>query len=297
VTDTNFVDFVGIAPQRSYLICATQRSGSTLLCELLKSTGVAGRPEEYFEAEFATGVPPHPRRFLEGLPPTGAGVRRNVSPPEAPWYSSLQGITSYREHLERTVRLGTTDNGVFGAKLMFNQLEEMTELARTLPEHANTTAIELLHELFDDPVYIWVSREDKVRQAVSMWRALQSRRWRGERADADHHEHDPTDETPVYSYDGIHHLVRLFEDDDRGWRAWFADNGVSALHLTYERLSSDREVTVRAVLDAIGVTPPQEWTAPEPTRRQADAISADWVAAYHRDRSARGLDRPPVDLV
>ena len=36
--------------RRSYLVCATQRSGSTLLCELLKDTGVAGRPEEYFEA-------------------------------------------------------------------------------------------------------------------------------------------------------------------------------------------------------------------------------------------------------
>jgi LPS sulfotransferase NodH len=28
------------------IVCATQRSGSTLLCELLKATGVAGVPEE-----------------------------------------------------------------------------------------------------------------------------------------------------------------------------------------------------------------------------------------------------------
>ena len=28
----------------AYLVCATQRSGSTLLCEALKATGVAGRP-------------------------------------------------------------------------------------------------------------------------------------------------------------------------------------------------------------------------------------------------------------
>src|SRR6202012_4005781 len=118
---SNFVDLVGISPARSYLICATQRSGSTLLCELLKSTGVAGRPEEDFEGEFATGVPPHPRRFLEGLPPTGAGVRRNVSPPEAPWYSSLQGITSYREHLERTVRLRYTRRGGFCAPRKLKQ--------------------------------------------------------------------------------------------------------------------------------------------------------------------------------
>ena len=49
--------------RRSYLVCATQRSGSTLLCELLKDTGVAGRPEEYFEAMRDTGVPPHPTRL------------------------------------------------------------------------------------------------------------------------------------------------------------------------------------------------------------------------------------------
>ena len=30
----------------SYLVCATERSGSTLLCELLAGTGVAGRPED-----------------------------------------------------------------------------------------------------------------------------------------------------------------------------------------------------------------------------------------------------------
>ena len=51
----------------SYLVCATQRSGSTLLCELLKDTGVAGRPQEFFEAMRDTGVPPHPGDFLRGL--------------------------------------------------------------------------------------------------------------------------------------------------------------------------------------------------------------------------------------
>jgi len=38
------------APTTSYLICASQRSGSTLLATALASTGVAGRPEEYFLA-------------------------------------------------------------------------------------------------------------------------------------------------------------------------------------------------------------------------------------------------------
>ena len=35
-------------PHTSYIICAVKRSGSFLLCEALKNTGLAGNPEEYF---------------------------------------------------------------------------------------------------------------------------------------------------------------------------------------------------------------------------------------------------------
>ena len=32
----------------TYIICTTPRSGSTLLCQMLKATGCAGKPESYF---------------------------------------------------------------------------------------------------------------------------------------------------------------------------------------------------------------------------------------------------------
>jgi len=38
----------------SYIICATPRSGSTLLCDLLTETGVAGRPDSFFRYESFT---------------------------------------------------------------------------------------------------------------------------------------------------------------------------------------------------------------------------------------------------
>ncbi|MGZ4261677.1 MAG: Stf0 family sulfotransferase, partial [Solirubrobacteraceae bacterium] len=36
-------------PTKAYLVCATPRSGSTLLCEMLRETGRAGVPLEHFE--------------------------------------------------------------------------------------------------------------------------------------------------------------------------------------------------------------------------------------------------------
>ncbi|MBV9278903.1 MAG: hypothetical protein JOZ41_02365 [Chloroflexi bacterium] len=35
-----------MVPHTSFLICGNPRSGTSLLCEALKSTRVAGRPEE-----------------------------------------------------------------------------------------------------------------------------------------------------------------------------------------------------------------------------------------------------------
>src|SRR3954470_5825583 len=52
-------------PTRSYLVCATPRSGSTLLCHLLDQTGVAGHPEEYFEDLRHSGRPRRPHEYFD----------------------------------------------------------------------------------------------------------------------------------------------------------------------------------------------------------------------------------------
>src|SRR5262249_13821667 len=44
-------------PRASYLVCASPRSGTELLCRGLAATGVAGRPQEYFLAEDPARLP------------------------------------------------------------------------------------------------------------------------------------------------------------------------------------------------------------------------------------------------
>jgi LPS sulfotransferase NodH len=276
----------------SYLVCATQRSGSTLMCELLKSTGVAGRPEEYFEAMRDTGAPPHPREFLHGLPATGVGIRDDPRLPQAPDYSSLSGLPGYRQHLERTFARGTTPNGVFGAKLMFNQLDELHARAGGLPEFSGLEVAELLERLFRRPRYLWISRRDVVRQAVSMWKALQTRTWRA--AEDQTSDRDDTPE-PQYRFDAIDHLVRRFETEERGWQTFFSWHGIEPLIIVYEdELIADPEATVDRALEWLGVPRPRDARPDAPTRKQSDTGSDDWVAAYHRDRAAIGSTRGTV---
>lgn len=276
-----------MTPRRAYIVCSTQRSGSTLLCELLQSTGVAGRPKEFFEAVAATGVPPHPGDYLAGLPRTGAGIRDDSTPSEAPPYSDLRGLDSYREHLARTFTDGTTPNGVFATKLMFRQLIEVEKLARTLDEFRELDGADLLDAMLHEPLYVWHRRDDKVRQAISLWRALQTRAWRAERAAAGEPVERALRARPQagdlrYSFDGIDHLVYALSADDRGWQRFFTSHGIEPLVVSYEAdLERDQAGTVIRVLDALGVEVPGDWSPGEAMSRQADSLTDEWAAAYH----------------
>jgi len=251
-----------------------------MLCELLKSTGVAGHPEEYFEARDATGLPPHPRDFLAGLSGTCAA---DLRPAHGPPYSDLRGLADYREHLRRTFELGTTSNGVFGAKLMWSQLPDLHRLTSTVPEFRGVGRTDLLDRLFGNPSYVWISRRDKVRQAISLWRALQTRAWRGEQAPVGCEQLSAR-----YGFAEIDHLARMLAADDGSWARHFAAGGQRPLVIHYEDdLERDPGAATRRVLEHIGVEAPAGWRASAPTARQSDALNDEWLAAYDRDARAR----------
>ncbi|HEX5780816.1 MAG TPA: Stf0 family sulfotransferase, partial [Solirubrobacteraceae bacterium] len=242
---------------RAYLVCATPRSGSTLVCEALKGTGVAGRPEEYFEAVPATGRLPRPADYLEGLDDAEALALVGGAPArEPPPYSSLEGVGSYDEHVARALEWGTTPNGVFGAKLMWDHVGRLPALG--------------------DPRYVWVRRGDVVRQAVSLWRAMQTQSWRDDSTDGEGGQH-----APQYSFAALRHLVARLTDHDARWREFLA--GAPVLEVTYEELTADLPGVIRRTLDHVGVADSVD--IPQPAmRRQADELSEAWVAAYARDQ-------------
>jgi trehalose 2-sulfotransferase len=264
----------------SYLVCATPRSGSTLLCEALSETGVAGNPLEFFEALPETGVPRRPLDYLSGLDdPEALGLVERAPPHDPPPYSDVRGVADYAEHLATVRRTGTTPNGVFGAKIMWAHL---VDLARRL---GRDDLPALVDEFFDRPRFVWVRRHDSVRQAVSLWRAMQTQSWRAENA--------PAAGEPQYSYAALRHLVTLLSAHDAAWERFFATTRGAVLTLTYEEIAADPGAALRRTLDHIGVPAPPDARAALPSmQRQADERSDAWAGAYARDSgllSARGV--------
>lgn len=54
----------GTSSPGSYLVLASQRSGSTLLVESLRATGLAGNPAEFFQCLPSTSLAPQPREWF-----------------------------------------------------------------------------------------------------------------------------------------------------------------------------------------------------------------------------------------
>ena len=122
-------------PERAFLVCATPRSGSTLVCQALRKTGVAGVPDEYFEALLHSGRPRRPEEYFMGVGDTSIVDHlgeRGVGE-EPPLRSPLWSRTAYDRYLEWAMETGTTPNGVFSAKLMWGYFGDFVSLLRNIP--------------------------------------------------------------------------------------------------------------------------------------------------------------------
>lgn len=243
---------VSVPRPHSYIVCGTPRTGSTLLCSLLTSTGVAGRPESYFRE-------PDQRDWAARF-----GV-----PVDA------DGRFDYARFVAGALRSGTTANGVFGARIMWGTMHVFVDGLD--PHHQRRRGdIEVLENALGPLCFVHVQRRDIVGQAVSWARAEQSGYWQhGDRAPRE----------VRFDLDEIDSLIATIHEHNESWRTWFGAQAVAPFEVTYESLVSEAREAVGGILECIGVKPPSDWAPASTHERQADAINADWVRRY---RAARG---------
>ena len=272
-------------PTCSYLICATPRSGSTLLCEALTNTGVAGCPEEYFEALKATGQPMRPKDYFTTLNnPRFAEMLEDFSQNHHDsTVSALPAQASYADYLAHVLEEGMTPNGVFGAKVMWGYLGDFISNLREIPAYKELPVPDLLSTIFPNLHYIRVVRKDKVNQAVSLWKAIQTWRWREDEATALSNGTGHQKRELQFHFELIAHLVRRIEEHELAWERFFDDAGIEPYCVVYEDLAANYEATALSILQYLGVAVPENHLlAARQMKRQADTLSEEWVRRYHK---------------
>jgi LPS sulfotransferase NodH len=246
----------------SYIICTTPRSGSTLLCTLLAATARAGRPDSFYHA---------PHIMQQWADAWGLSDARPGS--------SMEYDAAY---LAATLCEGRGDTPVFGMRLQHAYLAPlMVTLARLYPGARSDT--ERFARAFGQLRYLYLTRTDKVAQAVSLVKARQSGLWH-RNADGSERERTAPVSAPNYDPVAIGREVADFTQADRAWCQWFANERIEPLRLVYEAFAPEPALTVRKICRSIGIEPPAA-DIHAGVARLADGINSDWAARYRAERA------------
>ncbi|MCB8944618.1 MAG: sulfotransferase domain-containing protein [Ardenticatenaceae bacterium] len=243
-------------PKISYIICATPRSGSHLLCEALKNTKLAGIPDEYFITH-------------EGKLPN-----------ETEHIIKRYGKKTLEEFRQLVFEVGSTPNGAFGISILRGDIPHILNNYRELPQYRELTDPQLMNVLFNNPKYIWLTRQDKVRQAVSLAKAVQTDVWRQST-----HEQFERKQEPVFDFHSIDFRYNRLVEDDLEWSQFFAQQNITPFKVVYEELVNNYEQTAVAILDYLNISHPEKIEFGERRlQKQADRLSEEWVARYNETK-------------
>lgn len=232
---------------QSYFICFTVRSGSTLLCQLLTDTGLAGTPKEHLYHDIRPDNP-------QG-----------------------ESIPDYKAFLSNILTEDTTPNGVFGTKVGGGVWHDFIRRLRTIDNIMNKPLDEALNQLFPNLHYLWLTRRNKVRQAVSHWMAIQSGRW--------HSPNHASNPQPEYNFDAIDHLVQELVIREAVWGDYFATHHITPHVVVYEDFIQDKQQTIHNILDYLDIDRSESFTINAPTyQRLANDLSETWVQRYRAEK-------------
>ncbi len=225
------------------------------MCEALKNTGLCGSPEEYF-----------------------LGPEAYTPSWERSAWAHSHRVKTRQEYLDLVLQSGTTPNGVFGCKIMWNYFPEIQQKLSEMPEYQTLTVHSTLQSIFPNLHYIWIRRRDQVRQAVSWAKAAQTGVYAW-----------PKGETPVqqrqpeYDFEFISNLHKLIIESEQGWQAYFKRSGVQPYTILYEDLVQNYEGTAKMLLRHMGIAAPDDLVFGERRlQKQSDAVNDQWAERYIR---------------
>ena len=203
-------------------ICATERTGSWLLCRAMFHHGI-GVPHEYFNNKHTGLIGP---RF--GIQALADG--RQLGSDSIARRAYIEALLDRR-----------TANGIFAAKIHWWRFAAYLD---------NPEGV----ELFQGAHFIHLYREDLLGQAITFHLSKETGRWVNDDAVVT----PPASSARFFDADVIDKRMETLAKSEMNWRLFFARNSIFPLSVSYERMRDDLPGVLHDIAGSLGLDVPAE---------------------------------------
>ena len=174
------------------------------------------------------------------------------------------------DYISKLLAHRTSRNGVFGLKTHFHHFEAFLKQYPTLLDALAPVT------------FIHLSRRDKIAQAVSMAKALQTDFWTSRIQS----ERVP----PQYDRELIAKCLDEIKLQDLNWPLWFEKHGITPFPVMYEDFVADPPGVVHSIQKLLGVEDDEraEVNVP-PTKSQSDDTNRMWIERFRREMQVNSI--------
>ena len=243
------------------LICSTQRSGTTMICEDFRNTGVLGNPNEYFNH----------------------------------WGSNKEAIDSidWEKNLENIITQAKTENDVLSIKVMANQMHSVNQKLLTFSKKTDYKEkfLSEFYETFKDAFYIRVYRRDKLRQAISALIARKTEIFHAVDKSVDNYfagkllkgykeDYNTEFDTDITEIDT---QIKHIYSQESIWDKFFDQNNIKYYPLYYEDICNSDYQYLHKISKEIGISIPDK-TPQRKSLKLSNSINEEWVQRYQEEK-------------
>lgn len=257
-----FLQADAVSHYQSYILCTSPRSGSTLLCRLLAATGQSGIPDSHF----------HNPSISDWM------GYYNLAP------SVMKSERDLLSDVFQAARIrGTGNTGMFGLRLQRHSFDFFIQKLHVLIPGCSSDQ-ERIREVFGRTLFVHLTRQKKLEQAISYVKASQTGLWH-KASDGLELERLSAPQDPIYDADAIQRQLAELVVMDEDWISWFAKEGLNPLRINYEDLSEDPIAVTGRLLEHLGLKNGLAIGLDIPVAKLADTTNRQWASRFCSDNS------------
>jgi LPS sulfotransferase NodH len=174
------------------------------------------------------------------------------------------GASSITDYVGKLIKKRTSSNGVFGLKAHFHHF---ANIHKQSPE---------MLDMLQPVHFIYLERQDKIAQAVSLAKGFQTRAWLSVGEER---------KTPLfYNREFIQACLDEVMEQENQWKTWLKERGTAALCIYYEDILRDEAQVVKKIEEFVGIAGDRADEVRLPSlRKQSDVVNSEWIARFKQE--------------